>query len=551
MNSHSTKALRRYATVAACCALAVAVGACGSASAPSNAGTPNADPASAVPASALGYIQADVRPTGSLLAGIDAASQRLLGISDPGAKLDALIDRAAPSGVSYENDIRPWLGEQAAVALLSGTTTAHAQYAIVLDQTNGAKATAAVKGGPLFENKGSAPDKVAHASYSGVSYTEDLSTEMDIGVVGSYVVIANDAAAFDAIVDTVKGAASLAGTSGFKQAVSAELAGADGVAYVPLLRLVDALTASKDASSSATSAIISKVLQELRTKLANAIVSGSARFDSNGAAIDIALSGATGVSGSSAPAQAGSETNPIATLPGGSWLAVGATNVGPTLAGLVTDLGQLGSAGSAGSFSKSLGEIQQVTGINIEGDLRSITTAGAFAKGSNLATLEAGVVLSVKDPTQATTIVTQLKELLSLVAASDDSFSIGALSQSNIQSGFTIHVHSVPFSFDVAAAGTRVVVALGTTSLNDALASGGRLSGTSTYGTATSLLGSDIQPDVIVSLPDIVALLQNLGVANGASAARILPYVERLGTIALGTGSADGAQQLRIVISGS
>jgi di/tricarboxylate transporter len=46
-------------------------------------------------------------------------------------------------------------------------------------------------------------------------------------------------------------------------------------------------------------------------------------------------------------------------------------------------------------------------------------------------------------------------------------------------------------------------------------------------------------------------LLQNLGVANGASAARILPYVERLGTIALGTGSADGAQQLRIVISGS
>jgi hypothetical protein len=551
MISRSTRALRRYAAAAACCALAVAVAACGSASAPSNAGTPNADPASAVPASALGYIQADVRPTGSLLAGIDAASQRLLGISDPGAKLDALIDGAAPSGVSYENDIRPWLGEQAAVALLSGTTTAHAQYAIVLDQTNGAKATAAIKSGGLFENKDSAPDKTAHASYGGVSYTEDLTAKMDIGVVGSYVVIANDAAAFDAIVDTVKGAASLAGTSGFKQAVSSELAGADGVAYVPLLRLVDALAANTTASRSPTSAIISKVLQVLRTKLANAIVSGSARFDSNGAAIDIALSGATGVAGSPAPARGGSETNPIATLPGGSWLAVGATNVGPTLAGLVTDLGQLGSAGSAGSFSKSLGEIQQVTGINIEGDLRSITTVGAFAKGSNLATLEAGLVLAVNDSTQATTIVTQLKELLSLVAASDHSFAIGGLSQSNIQSGFTIHVPGVPFSFDVAAAGSRVVVALGTTSLNDALASGGRLSGTSTYGTATSLLGSGIQPDVIVSLPDVVALLQNLGRGSGAAAAKILPYVERLGTVALGTGSADGTQHVRIVISGS
>jgi hypothetical protein len=539
MNPLSTKALRRYGRAAACCALAVAVAACGSSSPPSNVGAPDADPANAVPASALGYIQATVRPTGSLLAGIDAASQRLLGISDPGAKLDALIDSSAPSGSSYESNIRPWLGAQGAVALLSGTTTAHAQYAIVLDQTNGAKATAAVKSGPLFENKGSAPDKLAHASYNGVTYTEDLTSKMDVGVVGDYVVIANDATAFDAIVDTVEGAASLASTSGLKQAVSSELPGADGLAYLPLAQLVAAL------GSKSTSGVASQVLKELRTRFAHTILSGSARFDSNGAAVDLAVNGATATSGSTG------ETNPIGTLPGGSWLALGATNVGPALAKAINELVPLASSGGLGNLDKSLAEIQQVTGVNVEGDLRSITTAGFFAKGSSRGTLEAGLVLGVGDQTQATTIVTQLKTLLSLVAASDHAFKIGPLSQSNIQTGFTIRVPSIPYTFDVAAGGARIVVALDTTSLNDALASGGRLSSTSVYTTATTLLGSDVQPDVIVELPDVAALLQSLGVANTASAAQVLPYIERLGTVALGTGSANGTQHLRLIISGS
>jgi hypothetical protein len=138
-----------------------------------------------------------------------------------------------------------------------------------------------------------------------------------------------------------------------------------------------------------------------------------------------------------------------------------------------------------------------------------------------------------------------------LVATSNHAFSVGSLSQTNIQSGFTIKVRNLPFTFDVAAGGGRVVVALGTTSLNDALASSGRLSASSGYTTATSLLGSGIQPDVIIDLPGIVALLKNLGAASGAAAAKALPYVERLGTVALGSGTADGERHVRVVVSGS
>jgi hypothetical protein len=488
-------------------------------------------------------VQADVRPSGSLAQGIDAASKRLLGITDPGPKLDALIDKSIMSGASYETDVKPWLGQQAAIAVLAGTTTAHADFAIVVDQTDSAKAKTATTNPGLFTSSDGTRDTLAQASYRGVSYTKDLTSNEDVGVVGDYVVVANDPAAFDAIVDTDKGAASLAASSGYKQAVNAELTGADGVAYVPLLRLIDALIPTTGAASSTAEGI----LQQLRAQYAKAILSGSARFDSNGAAIDFAESGVDTSSSSG-------EANPIGTLPSGSWLALGVTGVGPSVGKLFSELGQLGSSGASGelgSFTSSLAEIQQVTGVNVEGDLRSITTAGFFAKGSNLSTLEAGVVLGVKDPSQAPVIVKQFGRLATLIATSDHAFSVGSLSQTNIQAGFTIREPSLPYTFDVAAGGGRIVIALGTTSLNDALASSGRLSASSSYSTATSLLGSGIQPDLIVDLPAIVALLKSLGVASSASTASALPYVERLGTIALGSGTTSGERHVRIVISGS
>jgi hypothetical protein len=540
-------ALRRLSLTLAACVIAVALAACGSSS-NSNAPAKGSGPAVAVPSAALLYLEADIHPGGSLLQNIDAASQRLLGISDPGTKLDALLDKAMPSGTSYEQNIRPWLGEQAAIAVLSGPTGQSPQFAFLLDQTNTALANAAVRSGALFRNKNGPPDTVTHASYRGITYTVDTTGGDEVAVVGDYVVLASGTAALDAVVDTVKGAPSLASTSGFKSALDAELPGADGVAYVPLLRLLNAVLAS----SSTTTASTRQELAKLSTKLAGAILSGSARFDGNGAALDFALSGVA------APSSASGETNPIGTLPGGSWLAIGVTNVGPSLAKLFDELGKLSNSpaigslsGSLGSLSSSLAEIRQLTGVNIGGDLSSLTTAAFFAKGTNLATLEAGIVLGVASAGRAATIVTQLKALLELAERSDHAFTIGSLSQSNIQSGFTIHVPDVPFTFDVAAGGARIVIALGTTSLNDALASGGRLSATSTYTTSTSLLGSGIQPDLIVQLPDIGALLTNLGAANSASAAQILPYIEHLGTVALGTGTLGGVEHLRLIVSGS
>ena len=76
------------------------------------------DPAKAIPASAPFYLEATVRPTGKQRTDLEAALSKILRTDDPGAKITELIDKAGKKkGKSYAKDIKPWLGDKAAVAL--------------------------------------------------------------------------------------------------------------------------------------------------------------------------------------------------------------------------------------------------------------------------------------------------------------------------------------------------------------------------------------------------------------------------------------------------
>jgi len=527
---------RRLLGLAACAALSLALAGCfgsGGTSSPSSK-----DPAAAVPASALLYVEAYVRPTGAMLSGIDAASNELLGIADPGATIDAAIDGALPPGSSYEHDIRPWLGHQAAFALLGGTTAASARVAVVIDQTN------ATLAGRLLAKRAKST-----GSDGGVTYYREGSDGY-AAVVGSFLVIANDLPALSAIIAVDNGAAALAGDASFKQDVAAELPGAAGFAYVSagqLLRLFAGLAAHQSGG-----AALSLLLQPFIRKYASLKVYGSARLNASGALVDISTSGAPAGGSSGAPSAATS-ANPIGTLPGGSWLALGATDVGPALAGALTTLGQIGGATSGGatSFAQDLKAIQTATGVNVEADLRSITTLGVFVKGTTLASLEAGVVLGVDDPARAPALVEQIRRLLALVASSGHAFAIGSLSASGVQAGFTLRVPGVPYAFAVAAANGEIVVALDARSLADAIASGGRLGSGASYASATALLGGGIQPDLIVDLPALLTFAESAGGFEGSSAQQLLTHLRRLGVLALGTGQQDGAEHLRIALGPS
>ena len=97
----------------------IAVAGCGSGSA-----SGGDDPASAVPANAAVYVDATVRPDGELRDDALAAAGKVLGTSDPQAKIDELVAKVFAESeqpkLDYARDVKPWLGEK--VALWAATT---------------------------------------------------------------------------------------------------------------------------------------------------------------------------------------------------------------------------------------------------------------------------------------------------------------------------------------------------------------------------------------------------------------------------------------------
>ncbi len=512
-------------------ALALSLAGCfGSSS--SNSSLPGADPASVVPSSALAYAQAVIRPTGKLARDINAASERLLGIANPGAQLDGLIDKSAQGGVSYEKSIRPWLGARAGVALLS-VGSGHAEAVVVLDQTDDAKARAALSTHVLFQTNGK-PDTTTTGSYRGVSYVDDQTAQSVTGVVGQFVVIANNSAAFDATVDVEKGASSLASAGNYQDSLGQTLSDSAGTAYAALGRLVALIPASGVASSA---------LSLVKGLVGNEILYGSARFDASGALLDL---GSLDAPKSSSSSPSTPETNPIGSLPADSWVAIGATNVGPSLLKGLASVEKLAGGGTV-NLSQSLAEIQLATGINIQADLGSITTAGFFVDGASTASPQAALELGLTDPSRASTILGQIYKLATLITSTTRSVSVGSLTAGS-PSSFTLSISGFPDKLVIAAASGKIIVALGQSSLSAAVANGPTLAGSAGFKGSGALLGSGIQPVAYVDLARFATLVQ--GVSPSTPNA-VDGYLKRLGSVAIGAGKISGSEHVRVAVRGS
>jgi hypothetical protein len=172
----------RLALVAAA-TIALPIAGCGSSANSSSSGA--SDPAKAIPISAPFYLEATVRPTGKDKTDLEAAASKILGTSDPAAKLRQLIDKAGKDkGKSYEKDIQPWLGNKAAVAI-TGFAAGKPTFAVVADSTDDGKAA------DLIDSDSSYTDK---RSFEGTDYRFDPKDATAGGVVKHFLVIGSEPA---------------------------------------------------------------------------------------------------------------------------------------------------------------------------------------------------------------------------------------------------------------------------------------------------------------------------------------------------------------------
>jgi hypothetical protein len=570
--------------------LALATLAAGCGSTPTS-GT-SADPASLVPASAPLYLGATVRPDGALKTDALAAGKTLTHQDDPYLHLLAALQTPGSPALDFSRDVAPWLGTQAGIFLTSldsssqlltllqqgvlGSSSASAwpfgakggaQGAIVLDTRDVAKARSFIAA--------QAQHASAHAaSYRGVAYYLAPSTGVALGIVDRLAVLGSEAG-LHGVIDASLGSPSLARSAGYAKLLAAAPSGALGHLYTQPTGSTTGSSAGSSSTSGASGAgatpassgapNLSSLLDLLagRRETSLSLVPTTTSLALNADALS-----STGPGGLLSAGAAGART--LGELPDESWLAVGLGDVGTALGPDVQSLGGLlsldGSAG-AGGPPESTGS----SGFTVKGVLEGIVTplsalsassaeakrvfqswmgpAGLFASGTGVVNLRAAIVIASRNPASSRAAVAKLGALLNKGEDSTQEISIPGT-----DAAISARVSGLPVELDIAdgraADGqTKFVIGLGEASVQDALRPSSTLLHSSTLAAAAAMLGEGAQPTMTVDFPELLGLLEGVGLSEDPSISGLLPDLRTLTTLAGGSHTLGGGiERTRIAV---
>jgi hypothetical protein len=501
----TTLSPRRLAVLAAA-ALAITAAGCGSSSGGSS-GAAAGDPAGAIPASAPFYLEATVRPTGKERADLEAAGSKILRTDDPAAKIKALIDRAAAKqGKSYDKDIAPWLGDKAAVAL-TGFAAGEAQFAVVIDSTDDAKARDLIESDSSFKTK---------RSFEGTDYRFDPSDGTAGGVVKHFLVIASESS-FKQVAHLLnKGGQSLGSNQDLKDARS-KTGDRPGFMFVDLQGLLR--TVAGNAAGNLGPSQLSALNGLFERYRAFGVGIGA---DARAVRLSVASIG----SGGNAGAGPGTAL-PLDKAPGDAWLAFTQKDIGKTISGVLD------------SLKDGISQFETATGLKVKDDLLSwMGDATLFVEGDSVPALGGALVIQSTDPAKTRAAITKIKGLLQRFNQPVGGAPAGT------SDGFTMPLGSGKPDVLIGLAGTRFVVAVGKKALHDAIDPSSTLGSTATFQSASGLLGSAVKPSFYLDFQTLTRFI-GLIAHNDAGFAKAKPYLDAF-TAAIGGGTGDGKAEIAI-----
>jgi len=512
----------RASVLALVCALIAALAAgCGSSS--SGSGGDN-DPAALVPANAPVYAEATLRPNGKVGADLDAALKKILRTEDPGAKIQKAIDDSGKSdGVTYKDDIDPWLGDRAGIAV----TAIHgkdADFVAVINSKDDGKAKDALK---------HAKGDIVQRSYKGVDYRFDRKDSTAAGVFDSNVVVGTEPG-FKAAVDTSKGGQKLSESNGLRGVRSKVAQERVGLLYLDVQGLLQAAGQSAG-SQPEVGAVLQSVGAALPKTIGAALQAQGDAVKIDGVSLGTPKSTSSGASGA----------DMVAGLPGDSWLALGFGKSGQALEGVLDGIGKAGGITGVG-VNALLGQFQQQTGLDLRKDVLSwMGDAGVFVAGKGLPDLGGALVIKTSDPAKTKKVIGVLRRL----AAAQGAAKVSDLHAQGVDDGFTLKTGSGP-RVDVALAGDKFVVAVGAGSaLKQAISPSQPLSSAPAFTEAAGKLGDGLRPSFYLDFQQVVSLIQGF-VGNNADFEKAKPYLDTFGAIVAGAkDEGDGVTRARFVVT--
>ena len=500
---------RRLALAILSCAALLA--GCGGGGGGGEAATlPGPDPATLAPANAPLFAESVVRPEGSQRDDLQGALSKLLATDDPGGFLVERLDSELASsnaGITYADDIEPWLGPRAAIFFDSFTD--QPDGAAIVASTDPSATQAAV-------DKAAAADKQPEkkATYKGQDYLVDPDGTA-VGVVGEFLVAGSEQG-FHEAVDASQGS-SIADSGDFKARLGELPSGGFAFAYADPKAIVDALEKSGQLTASELSAAGPQIQSLLSGPVA---MYGTATPDELGLQVSSAAN-------SAAPSP--QESPLLESLPADSWFAFASSDAGKTIGEALSQIPAL-PPGVPSDLGTQLS--------HWAGDV------GGFMRGTSVLGIGGALILETSDEAASAKTLGDVQSALS----GNPAVRVSPLGESGEQ-GFALQPASAPVQFQLVQKDGKVVAGLAD-SVSDVFSPSSRLGDSDRFKAATAGLG-DFAPVSFVDFGPLFQLLDGIpDTADDPGYQQAKPYLDHLDYLALGARSESGGRSGTRVVLG-
>jgi hypothetical protein len=458
-----------------------------------------------VPAGAVIYGEANLKPEGDQKEAIDSILSKFPGGGEAGDKLKDLIEkglRKSDAPISFKKDIEPWLGDEAAFFATFSQADQRTIGAglIATDDENAAR--------DALEK--SAEGKTQQKSYKDVDYLIDESG--DAGAVFNGFVVLGNEESVKAAIDTSKGGKKLSDDEDYKKAVDGAASDRLGLFYA---NSPEILRAAEQTGSGALPDSFKQFLKEPVLATADADKDG-VTFEGK---VPSELGGGFALFGES------SKLLPY--MPGDSWLALAQKDLGKLL-----DLYVDAFASAAGGRDAIEQQFKAATGLDLQKQLAWMGDFGVFVRGSSLTSLDGALIVETSDEAESARFLSALERLIRTQAGSDTQIH-------RRSGGFTIKIARVPKPIEAFVQSGKVVFAYGDAAAKDAVDATDKLGDSPDFTSARDSLG-DYNVSAYVLMKPILDLVDSSSAANDADWQRAKPYLEPITALVSGTsGSGD------------
>jgi hypothetical protein len=478
-----------------------------------------------VPGGALIYAEADLKPEGDQKRAVDSILAKFPGGGQAGDKLKELIDkglRKSDPSMSFEKDIEPWLGDEAAFFVSDfGVSGGEGALGLVVATDD--------EDASLDALKKTATGKVTQKSYRDVDYLMEESQDLNAAAAFDGFLIIGTEAGVKAAIDTSKDGPKLSDDDAYKKALDKAADDRLGLVYMNMPEL------RKQVQQAGTGALPDSFKRFFKEPVVSTVDA-----DDDGVTIESAvtdeLAGAFGLIGG------GSDL--VSELPADSWAAFAQNDFGKLI-----DLFADSFAGVAGGRDMIEQQFKAATGLDLQKDVLDwMGDFGVFVRGRTISELNGALIVETKDEAASARFIDAL-ERLARNQADNPGDSVGPLRAPGGGKGFTLSSPDVPKPIHVFQRNGRVVFAYGDAAAKDGADASDKLGDSPDFSAVRDSLG-DYDVSFYVLMQPILDLVDSTDSGSDPDWQKAKPYLEPLRALVGGTsGEGDSLRQaVKLVI---